>query len=80
MTFHLPFLISILLFVIQAHLGLTYRLRATVMTAIVYTSTVFIFFNNHDLVFINYLFLIMFWGVAFATFQQRNSWKKVQEV
>lgn len=80
MIFHLPLLSSIFVFTLQAYFGLTYRVRATVVTAILFTAAYFGFLINHEWVFIQNIFLIQFWGIALVTFLQRNSWKRVPEV
>ena len=79
MIFYLPLVISIILFIMQAHFGLIYRVRLTVLTASIYTVIMISFFANHELVVIQYMLLIMFWCVSFSTYLQRNSWKKVTQ-
>lgn len=79
MIFHLPLLIGIVFFTFQAYFGLTYRVRASVTTAVIFTVVYFSSFKNHEWVFIHNIFLIQFWGIALVTFLQRNSWKSVPE-
>lgn len=76
MLFHLPFLIAIVMFVVQGHFGLKHFLRETVLVAVVYTIILFSYFSKHDLVVVLYMFLLMFWAVAVSTFWQRNSWRQ----
>ncbi|WP_342526542.1 hypothetical protein MKY84_12920 [Chryseomicrobium sp. FSL W7-1435] len=76
MIFHLPFLIAIILFVMQSHYGLKHFLRESLLIAVIYTIILFGYFANHDLVVVLYMFLLMFWSVVISTYFQRNSWRK----
>lgn len=80
MIFHVPLLVALLLFIAQAHFGLTYHVRATIVNALLYSWIVTLFFLDHDLVILHYLFAFMFWLIAISTFLQRNSWKRVKEI
>ncbi len=75
MIFHLPFVIAIVLFIMQSHFGLKHFFRETFLLAVVYTIILFSYFNQHDLVVILYMFLLMFWSISFSTYWQRNSWR-----
>lgn len=79
MIFHLPLVVAMSMFIAQSHFGLTYKLRATVICALVYSYLFLTFFVTHDFAVIYLMFFIMFWTVSFATFLQRNSWKRVSK-
>lgn len=79
MEFHLPFIIGMLLFIIQAHFGLKHKFKESLIIAMFYTFLVVAFYADHDFLVICYMYLVMFWSVAFITFYQRNSWRKFQK-
>lgn len=76
MIFHLPFALGLLMFIIQAGFGLKHKFKESFICAVLYTIILFGFYADHDLVVIGYMYLVMFWSVAFVTFYQRNSWRK----
>ncbi|PJK15892.1 hypothetical protein CQS04_11695 [Chryseomicrobium excrementi] len=75
MIFHLPFVISVILFIAQSHFGLKHFFRETLLLAVVYTIILFSYFKHHDFVVILYMFLLMFWAITLSTYWQRNTWR-----